>query len=86
MKLQGRKIYQGQVEGEVLVTKMGISFFGGVDPNTGIVVEKGHELEGQSIAGKVLAFLQEKGGGPSLSFIPPSLPPSQPHLARLVGR
>ena len=61
MKLQGRKIYQGQVEGEVLVTKMGISFFGGVDPNTGIVVEKGHELEGQSIAGKVLAFPTGKG-------------------------
>jgi len=27
---------------------MGIPFFGGVDPDTGIVVEKGHPLEGQS--------------------------------------
>ena len=43
------------LEGELLVTRQGISFFGGVDPDTGMVVERGHELEGQSIAGKVLA-------------------------------
>jgi predicted aconitase with swiveling domain len=61
MKLQGRKIYQGVVSGEALVTSMGISFFGGVDPDTGIVVEKGHELEGQSISGKVLVFPSGKG-------------------------
>ena len=61
MKLQGRKIYQGTATGEALVTSMGISFFGGVDPDTGIIVEKGHELEGQSISGKVLVFPSGKG-------------------------
>lgn len=61
MRLQGRKIYQGTATGEALVTSMGISFFGGVDPDTGIVVEKGHELEGQSISGKVLVFPSGKG-------------------------
>jgi hypothetical protein len=61
MKLQGRKIYQGRVQGEALVTSMGISFFGGVDPETGVVMEKGHELEGQSISGKVLVFPTGKG-------------------------
>ncbi len=61
MNLQGRKIYQGIAQGEALVTSMGISFFGGVDPDTGIVVEKGHQLEGQSIGGKVLVFPTGKG-------------------------
>ena len=61
MKLQGRTIYQGTATGEALVTSMGISFFGGVDPDTGIVVEKGHQLEGQSISGKVLVFPSGKG-------------------------
>ena len=61
MKLHGRKIYQGQVQGEALVTSMGISFFGGVDPDTGVIVETGHELEGQSISGKVLVFPTGKG-------------------------
>ena len=61
MILQGRKIYQGTAQGEALVTTMGISFFGGVDPDTGVVVENGHPLEGQSINGKVLVFPTGKG-------------------------
>jgi predicted aconitase with swiveling domain len=61
MKYQGRKIYQGQAEGEALVTSMGISFYGGVDPQTGLVVERGHELEGQAISGKILVFPTGKG-------------------------
>jgi predicted aconitase with swiveling domain len=61
MKLHGRKIYQGRAQGEALVTSMGISFFGGVDPDTGVIVETGHELEGQSISGKVLVFPTGKG-------------------------
>ena len=61
MKLTGRTIYNGKAAGEALVTSQGISFFGGVDPDTGEVVERGHELEGQSIAGKVLVFPTGKG-------------------------
>lgn len=61
MNLHGRKICPGVAEGQALVTRMGISFFGGVDPDTGVVVERGHELEGQSIAGKVLVFPSGKG-------------------------
>ncbi len=61
MILQGRAIYAGRGQGEALVTGMGISFFGGVDPETGLVAEVGHELEGQSIAGKVLVFPSGKG-------------------------
>ena len=61
MKWQGRKIYGGSASGEALVTSMGISFFGGVDPESGVVIERDHELEGQSIAGKVLVFPTGKG-------------------------
>ena len=61
MKLQGRKIYKGIVEAEAIVTKDGISFYGGIDPDTGKIVEVGHELEGQSITGKVLVFPTGKG-------------------------
>lgn len=61
MHFKGRKIYQGKTQGEALVTTMGISFFGGVDPETGVVVEKDHQLEGQSISGKVLVFPTGKG-------------------------
>jgi predicted aconitase with swiveling domain len=59
--IPGRGISGGRAEGEALVTSMAISFFGGVDPQSGVVVERGHELEGQSIAGKVLVFPTGKG-------------------------
>ncbi len=61
MKLKGRKIYKGIARGEAIVTKDGISFYGGVDPDTGKVVEVGHQLEGQSITGKILVFPTGKG-------------------------
>jgi len=61
MKLIGRKIYKGTAEGQALVTKDGISFYGGVDPDTGEVVEVGHELEGHSVSGKILVFPSGKG-------------------------
>lgn len=61
MILHGRSIFQGNAQGEALVTSQPISFFGGVDPEKGIVVERGHPLEGQCIAGKVLVFPTGKG-------------------------
>ena len=44
-----------------LVTKDQLSFYGGVDPDKGIVTEKGHPLEGKSIAGRILVFPSGKG-------------------------
>ena len=60
-QLKGRIIYKGKAEGDALVTSQPISFYGGVDPNTGVVIEKGHELQGQSVKGKILVFPQGKG-------------------------
>lgn len=61
MELRGRTIFKGVAKGEVLATSQPISFYGGVDPSTGVVVEKGHELEGQAVKGKILAFPNGKG-------------------------
>ena len=61
LSLSGRTIFAGFASGIALVTHQGISFFGGVDPDTGVVVERGHELEGQCIAGKILVFPTGKG-------------------------
>jgi predicted aconitase with swiveling domain len=60
-QLKGRLISKGKGEGEALVTTQPISFYGGVDPNTGVVIEKGHELQGQSVKGKILVFPTGKG-------------------------
>ena len=61
MEMKGRIISRGIAKAEALVTSQTISFYGGVNPDTGIVVEKGHELEGKSIKGKILVFPSGKG-------------------------
>jgi hypothetical protein len=60
-QLKGRIIYRGKAEGEALVTSQPISFYGGVDPVTGVIIEKGHELQGQSVKDKILVFPTGKG-------------------------
>ena len=61
MKIKGRIISKGTAKGSVLLSKDPLSFLGGVDPKTGIVIEKGHFLEGKSIVGKILVFPRGKG-------------------------
>ncbi len=59
--LQGRMIKAGRAEGSALVSAAPIGFLGGVDPDTGTVIEREHPLQGQSVAGKVLVFPTGKG-------------------------
>jgi predicted aconitase with swiveling domain len=59
--LSGRVIKTGSVEGEALVSREPIGFFGGVDAETGVVVEAKHPLEGECVAGRVLVFPTGKG-------------------------
>ena len=61
MELAGRVIKSGQAEGIALVSPAPIGFLGGVDPDTGVVIEPGHPLEGQCVAGRVLVFPTGKG-------------------------
>jgi uncharacterized protein len=61
MMLTGRVIKYGKVEGEALVSDQPIGFLGGVDPDTGVFIEKGHQLEGKSVKGKILVFPSGKG-------------------------
>ena len=60
-QIRGRTIKDGKGEGIALVSQEPIGFLGGVDPETGVVVERGHALEGQSISGRVLVFPTGKG-------------------------
>ena len=61
MRLQGRKIVGGRATGIALVSDEAVSFYGGVDPETGIIQEEGHPLQGRSVRGKVLVFPRGKG-------------------------
>lgn len=59
--LQGRSLVTGCAEGELLFAEMGLSFWGGVDPFTGEVIDRHHPLSGQKLAGRVLAIPSGRG-------------------------
>ena len=59
--MKGRIISPGKAEGEAIVTTEPIGFYGGIDFKTGIVIEKGHPLEGKSVKDKILVFPSGKG-------------------------
>lgn len=59
--INGRPLVNGKGMGRILFSKEPISFYGGVDPLTGAIVERGHPLEGKSVKDKILIFPYGKG-------------------------
>ncbi len=59
--MSGQAIIPGTALGQVLATDEGLSFWGGVDPLTGVVIDAHHPLCGQSISGKVLVMPTTRG-------------------------
>jgi len=76
MVLHGRGLVGGRCEGEALVTREFISGWGGVDPRAGSIIERRHELCGQSFAGKILVFPGAKGSSGWSHYF---------HLTRALG-
>jgi len=61
MVIKCRTISKGEATGELIVSSEPISFLGGVNPNTGEVIDSNHELKGKFIDGKVLFIPGGKG-------------------------
>lgn len=58
---EARFILAGQAEGEILATTEPLSFWGGVDPATGQVIDVHHPLAGQNMAGRILVMPGTRG-------------------------
>lgn len=54
--MKGTAIVEGCCEGIALVSKKTLSFLGGVDPTTGKIIAKNHDLYGESIKDKIFCF------------------------------
>jgi len=57
----GRILIAGDASGEVLAFAEGLSFWGGVDPETGRIIDVHHPNHGASVAGKVLLMPTSRG-------------------------
>ena len=61
MILNGKTVKKGIVEGEAIVSQLPFSYLGDLNPEKGTIAPKGHDIEGQSIAGKIFVFPTGKG-------------------------
>jgi predicted aconitase with swiveling domain len=59
--LQGHGCAAGHFEGEVVVSQQAFGFWQGLDPTTGVVIDKRHDLCGATIKGKAFAFPYGRG-------------------------
>lgn len=68
--IKGKPLVDGFASAEVLFSDVPISFMGGVDPATGIVIDTHHPLQGQCVTGKILAIPSSRGscGGSGVLF------------------
>jgi len=59
--IKARGIVKRKASGEAFVCHKAFSFLGDVDMDTGEIIARGHEREGESIAGKVMIYPETKG-------------------------
>jgi len=51
----------GEATGELLVSETGLSFWGGVDPTDGLIIDQHHPLHNHHVCGKILALPSGRG-------------------------
>jgi len=54
-------LVDGNASGALLVSNVGISFWGGIDTRNGTIIDEHHPLEGTNVSGKVLAIPSGRG-------------------------
>jgi len=63
--LMGKPVVAGEAEGCALVSKEPLSFWGGICPHTGEIIDRRHERSGAIVTGRVFVFPQGRGSSTS---------------------
>ena len=71
--LTGKPIVAGSAQGAALVSKEPISFWGGVCPRTGEIIDRRHELSGAIVTGRVFVFPKGRGSSTSSATLMESI-------------
>jgi cis-L-3-hydroxyproline dehydratase len=61
VSLLGRSLVAGTASGPVLHADLGLSFWGGISAQTGIVIDRQHPLHGRCVSGTILAIPSGRG-------------------------
>ncbi len=68
-RIRCNPLLRGIAKGTALVTSQPICFWGGLDPKTGIITERDHELKGQCVTGTILVFPTGKGSSTTSAIL-----------------
>jgi len=83
--LRGRALLPGAGEGELVVLDEPLSFWGGLDPADGRVIDARHPQAGTVVAGKVLAMPSGRGSSSSSSVLAEAIRAGTAPVAILLG-
>ncbi len=67
--MNARILVDGNASGPTFALEEPLSFWGGVDPRTGIIIDVHHPQHGQSMAGKVLVMGHGRGSSGASSVL-----------------
>jgi predicted aconitase with swiveling domain len=71
--MDGRFLVEGPVDGTALVLAEPLSFWGGLDPVTGEIVEANHPQRGEVVTGRVLVMPTGRGSSSSATVLAESI-------------
>ncbi len=71
--LMGRPVVAGSAEGAAIVSRTALSFWGGICPRTGEIIDRRHERSGTIVTDKVFVFPQGKGSSTSSAVLMESI-------------
>ncbi|HEX6264161.1 MAG TPA: DUF126 domain-containing protein [Actinomycetota bacterium] len=71
--MDGRFLVEGHVDGTALVLAEPLSFWGGLDPVTGEIVEANHPQRGEVVTGRVLVMPSGRGSSSSATVLAESI-------------
>ena len=63
MQVEARILFDGMAEADVMRLDAPLSFWGGFDPATGVIIDNHHPQKGQCIKNKVLVMPATRGSG-----------------------
>ena len=69
MELTGVPVHAGEGRGPLLVLERPLSFWGGVDPETGLVSDPRHPQYGESLGGRILVMERAIGSSSSSAIM-----------------
>lgn len=86
VELRGRVLHAGHVQGRSLRLDEPLSFWGGFDPSTGVVIDQSHPQVGQSLTDRIVLVPGSRGSAGTPGVVAESLRAGTGPLALIVTK